>query len=223
MVWETLRPAVRRDRIDMEFLRCALAAGLNRNSNCIDAGAHRGDLLEDMVRIAPRGAHIAFEPLPAFAAQIRSRFAGVRVEEIALWNCEGTASFTHVRAEPALSGLRVTTPPHNEVEQLSVRTARLDDLIPRDMPVALIKIDVEGAEHQLLQGAHETLARWRPILHFEHHQAAKAFGTTSRDVYELLTGPLEYRIFDLRGRGPYTFAEFQDAEARQVTNFLARV
>ncbi|SRR6266540_181227 len=220
--WELARPDIRRDRIATAFFRCALAAILNRDSNCIDAGAHRGDLLADIVRIAPEGTHFAFEPLPAFAAQIRDRFPTVRVEEVALWNRKGTAPFVHVLSEPALSSLRVDKAQRGTLEQLTVPTDRLDDLVPDDWPVALIKIDVEGAERQVLEGAAATIDRCQPVLYFEHHRAAHAFGTSAPDLFSLLTRSLGYRVFDVRGNGPYDVRAFELAERRHVTNFLAR-
>jgi hypothetical protein len=73
-VWEPTRPNVRRYRRATELFRAALAVLLSPDSNCVDAGAHRGDLLADIVRIAPEGRHGVFEPLPAFAVEIRERF-----------------------------------------------------------------------------------------------------------------------------------------------------
>ncbi len=219
-VWEIARPDVRRDRVATEFYRCALVAILSRDSNCVDAGAHRGDLLADIVRIAPEGTHCAFEPLPTFAAQIRDRFPHVLVQEIALWNSSGTHSFGHVVDEPGLSSLRVNGAA-GKVEQLKVPTAKLDDLIPADRPIALIKIDVEGAERQVLEGASATIRRWHPALYFEHHGAARGFGTSPRDLFALVTDSYGYRIFDVRGDGPYDAAAFELAESRHVTNFLA--
>ena len=222
MAWELARPDVRRDRVATEFFRCAVAALLKPDSNCVDAGAHRGDLLAEIVRVAPQGTHFAFEPLPAFAAQIRERFPQVHVHEVALWNCEETASFAHVLSEPALSSLRLDDVSRGNVEQLAVPTGRLDDLIPDDLPIALVKVDVEGAERQVLEGATATIDRSRPVVYFEHHHAAHAFGTTARDVFGLLTRGFEYRIFDVRGNGPYDLVAFEHAERNHVTNFFAR-
>jgi len=37
---------------------------LRADSNCIDIGCHKGEILREMLKYAPNGQHFAFEPLP---------------------------------------------------------------------------------------------------------------------------------------------------------------
>lgn len=37
---------------------------LDQNSCCVDVGAHRGEILSEIIDIAPMGNHFAFEPIP---------------------------------------------------------------------------------------------------------------------------------------------------------------
>jgi SAM-dependent MidA family methyltransferase len=37
---------------------------LKKDSNCIDIGANEGTILRDMLKFAPRGDHMAIEPIP---------------------------------------------------------------------------------------------------------------------------------------------------------------
>ena len=79
--------------------------------------------------------------------------------------------------------------------------------------VDIIKIDVEGAEVLVLQGAVKTIRRHAPLLIFESGEGARNhYGFTARDVYALVCDDLGYRIFDLDGHGPYTLASFEKTD-----------
>jgi FkbM family methyltransferase len=216
--------ATRQDRRDADHLRVILAATLAPGSSCVDVGANVGDVLAEMVRLAPEGRHVAFEPLPALAAALAQRFPGVDVRSVALADEAGRSSYAHVVTRPGWSGLRERPMARDErVETIEVEVRRLDDELPEDLAPALIKIDVEGAELGVLRGARETLRTHRPLVVFEHGLgSADHYGTHPRDVFGLLAG-LGYRVFDLEGEGPFTEAAFVETylAARRV-NFLAR-
>jgi hypothetical protein len=78
---------------------------------------------------------------------------------------------------------------------------------------ALIKIDVEGAEEQVLRGAERTLAEHRPLVVLEHDRRAEHFGTSSTTIHGLLAAA-GLRVFDIDGNGPYDAAGF----ARRVSS-----
>lgn len=206
-----------------DSLRLLLAFTLAPDANCIDVGAHRGDVLRDMLRIAPNGRHIAYEPIPELAAALAAEFPGADVRNAALSDSAGETSFVHVRSNPAYSGFRERAYPGKEqLEQLTVRTERLDDVLPGDYVPAFVKVDVEGAELQVFRGMAETLARHRPVVFFEHGQgAADRYGTTSSEVHDLLAGHAGLRIFDERGGGPYSREEFQALFTQPIWNFVA--
>lgn len=177
-----------------------LEQDLGPDSNCIDVGAHRGAVLQHFVRLAPGGRHLAVEPLPEFAATLRLDFPGVRVLEVALAARAGRADFQYVVTNPAYSGLRKRRydRPDERLKTISVQVQRLDDLIDSDERVDFVKIDVEGGELGVLQGARRTLARSRPIVAFEHGLgAADYYGSTPADLYRLLGDELGYEIFTL--------------------------
>lgn len=162
---------------------------LSRTSNCIDVGAHRGSLLGPILKHAPGGTHLAFEPIPHFAKRLRRRFPGVRIHELALSDSPGQAEFCHVVSSPGRSGFRRMghVPASATVQTITVQTARLDDLVPEGYRPNFVKIDVEGAELQVLQGAIKVLVRSHPFLVFEHGRfAQEAYGTTSEMVYDVL-------------------------------------
>ena len=203
------------DRRDSELIRRLISWSLAPDSSCVDVGAHGGSVLSEIVRVAPHGRHIAYEPLPHLAEQLRASFPVVDVRCAALSDHAGTASFARVRAAEAWSGLVFRPLPGNvepDVEEIEVAVEALDDALPSDFAPTLIKIDVEGGEQRVLQGAMRTLQRYKPIVVFEHgYGAANAYGTEPDDIHRLVVDEAGLRIFDLDGNGPYELERFRAA------------
>lgn len=217
-------PKLRRSLRDDHATEVILATALRGNSNAIDVGANEGAVLDSIVRIAPAGRHIAYEPIPELYEGLVRRFPGVDVRQAALYDSTGTVSFTHNVDRPAVSGLRqrsdVETSPE-ALRQLSVRTERLDDALEEDYAPALIKIDVEGAELGVLRGAEGTLSRHHPFVLFEHGLGgADLYDARPTEVFDLLVAA-GLRIFDLDGVGPYSREQFEATFSELIWNFLA--
>jgi FkbM family methyltransferase len=215
-------PGLRRDLRDHAALALLFAATVRPDAHVVDVGANHGGVLAELVRLAPRGRWLAFEPIPALHGELTAAFPGADVRAVALSDVAGEASFQHVVSADGYSGLRRRSYPRPvDIEEIVVRTARLDDELPEGFAPALIKVDVEGAELQVLRGATRTLAEHRPVVVFEHGQgAAEHYGTGSGELWDLLDG-VGLRIFDLAGAGPYSRARFEAAFAEPVWNWVA--
>lgn len=210
---------VRRNRRDDAHLTAIMAAALRPDANCVDVGANVGDVLGTMVRLAPEGRHIAYEPLPELASALAHRFPGVDVRNAALADEPGEVTFYRNLSADSRSGLQ----PSEEFEAFTVKVEALDRSLPEDFAPDFIKVDVEGAELAVLRGSIETLRRHRPIVALEHGSLALAFGTTHRMVHDLLAGEAGLRIFDMDGVGPLSADEFDrvaDPPGRRW-NFIA--
>jgi FkbM family methyltransferase len=216
---------VRADIRDTALLTALLEQLLEPDSDCLDVGAHAGSVLREIVRLAPQGRHVAWEPLPEFAARLGSEFPGVEVREAALGNVVGERSFAHVLDDPGWSGfLARPTPSSSAVEELAVRVERLDDALHEGIRPVFVKIDVEGAEEEVLLGARETLRRHRPVVAFEHGRgSADHYGTTPGAIHDVLSEELGYEISGLDGDGPYDAERFIEIFASgERVNFAAR-
>ena len=136
----------------------------------LDVGAHVGyyTLLASSL-VGPRGAVWAFEPSPHNARFLRrhvrlNRCANVRVEEGAVSSREGTAWF----APGSGSG----TGHLAGSGRFQVRTVALDAwCAEREIRPDVVKIDVEGAEREVLEGARRVLETARPLLFLSTHGA----------------------------------------------------
>jgi FkbM family methyltransferase len=217
-------PSRRRNRREHEGVRLLAAAALQADSNCIDIGANEGKVLAIFAEVAPQGRHIAFEPVPRLADSLSEQFPRVDVRRSALSNEHGETSFVIHKTLASRSSLRSVGYSEEETETLTVQVDRLDDVLPIDYVPMLIKIDVEGAEQLVLEGARMTLARHKPIVIFEHQKStAVHYGSGPDNLFGLLVGELGMRIFDMDGAGPYTAASFRDAYERgHRWNFFAR-
>jgi FkbM family methyltransferase len=130
----------------------------------VDAGAYIGEHTMQLARLAgPTGTVIAFEPQLAIYEQL-------------LVNLE-LNHMSNVRAEFAALGAtnaRVTMNAPNEANAGATKVGKGGNIVPlRTLDsykldkVAFMKIDVEGFEYDLLQGAKDTIARDHPILSIE--------------------------------------------------------
>lgn len=202
-------------------IEAILASSLKGDSMYVDVGANRGQLLREAVRIAPHGRHIAFEPIPGLAAGVSREFPGVECRALALGAHKETRSFCHFTRLDGWSGLRR----HPSISDsqggpvlIDVEVSTLDAEMA-DMRPSVVKIDVEGAELAVLEGARSVLARAQPVVIFEHvREAAAMYGDAPDAPWELLT-ELGYRIFSVTGDGPFTRSRF--GAAKGIVNWLA--
>jgi FkbM family methyltransferase len=192
---------------------------IREGSNCIDIGCHKGEMLEIILNFSKNGNHFVFEPIPYLNEKLHEQFnnPNINISKIALSNEKGTAVFNIVKNAPAYSGLKqrkyaIANP---EIEQVSVETDLLDNIIPKEINIDFIKIDVEGAEYPVMQGAAETIRRCKPVIIFEFGLGASDYyGTKPEMVYDLLNGTCGLKIFTLynwlKGKSSLTKDEFRE-------------
>ncbi|KJU83189.1 methyltransferase, FkbM family [Candidatus Magnetobacterium bavaricum] len=203
------------------------------DSNCIDIGANAGEVLGWIVQRSPKGEHYAFEPLMQFIPHLKAIFPGIKLYQCALSNIVGTSKFCHVVNLSEWSGLRPQPCPIEPVaEEIDVEVNFIDNIIPQEIQIRLMKIDVEGGEYNVIDGAKKTIRRCRPYVIFEHAKLhAFGYGTTPQMLYDLIVEECGLAIFSLDGKGPHsknTFAsKCEEAfvtryKKHTETNFLAR-
>src|SRR5882672_392885 len=156
-----------------------------RDADAIDVGANDGSYVHYMRRYA---RHVfAYEPMPSLVQALREKFPRrVTVEAMALSDRSGTVELR----SPVVDGVVVTGcstisdeaaatyPGHRGVE---VPMDRLDDVYRGN--AGFIKIDVEGHEQAVLDGAIETIRRCRPRMLVEIDERLSPGGLARAKAY----------------------------------------
>lgn len=171
------------DRNDREKALTFFRDYLKLGDRVVDVGANIGDtVLVASTQVGRSGRVIGVEPHPRTFRflQENTRLNGVANVELinaAVGATSGTVRFSDDRRDDM-----------NRVDggNLHVAIARLDELVSDTLPLALLKVDVEGYEKFVFEGAGEVLRRAQCVyfevsaLHFCR------FGYSTRDVLQLL-------------------------------------
>lgn len=183
----------------LQFMHQILGEGL-----VIDVGANLGNHSIYFASVMGRRV-VAIEPEPGNLAALRRNVDAnglgdqVAIHAVAAWNEAG-----RIELEQQIEGNRGTFAGH-EAAAGSIPAERLDSLIG-DATVGLIKIDVEGAELRVIEGARGILERSRPILVVESH------GPETTAALTALLAPLGYRPCAVLGLSDnYVWASPPDA------------
>lgn len=153
-----------------------LAAWVNPGDICFDVGGYRG-FFSAVLALNGAGLVHVFEPLPANGARIEQLIGlnpnlPLKLHKIAIGAQVGEADLT-VMPDASMGKLISSNfQPHAQSGQnLKVKVETLDNLVKSGAvpPPALIKIDVEGAEAMVLEGAKNLLKQSRPKLFIEVH------------------------------------------------------
>lgn len=167
---------------------------LKKGDMVIDIGAHSGRHTIPLAKcVGSRGEVVAFEvqkaPITKLVSQAKAfNIKNIKLQEVALSNYKGESIFYIADDRPEESGLleRSIFNGPTEISEISVSVNTLDSfefIKPR-----FIKIDTEGAEFHVLEGAKSTILKYKPIIAFE-------FGASSYESYNV--NPTDtYKFFE---------------------------
>lgn len=154
-----------------------LTAHCHPGGLAIDVGAHIGLFTVLMGRRVGLSGHVlSFEPTPSLGAVLSetvrlnglTKTVEVRPEAVA-----GASGNTTLHASPSPGSNRNSLISDSTcTQQLDIKTVSLDDVLDGEMRrVDCIKIDAEGAELWILDGAMAAIRAARPALTIEIHPA----------------------------------------------------
>jgi FkbM family methyltransferase len=165
----------------------------------VDVGANLGWF---SLVLAAAGAEVwAIEPMPAILPALKRNLAlnpslGIELHEVALGAEEGELDL-HVFAGLPHGHASASTLGRSDFTAHRVRVTTLDRLLAGAPPPALVKLDVEGSERDVLLGARQTLAAEEaPAWVIEvNYETASAFGYRPTDLLELAGEHNDYTVY----------------------------
>ncbi len=175
----------------------------------VDVGANCGIYTLFAARaVGPSGLVVAFEPSKREFARLEAnvalnRFTQVRLHQAAASDASGEVSLTI--AEPRFAGHntmgeRFAYAPVRAHAVAVVPAVTLDAALAHLPRLAMIKLDIEGAELRALRGAEATLARFSPSLLLELYEDALAANGTSVAAVVSWLAAHGYRLHDINAR-----------------------
>jgi FkbM family methyltransferase len=161
----------------------------------VDIGANIGKYTVFMARkLAGKGRVLAIEPEPDnFAVLAKNIFLNRMYNNITAIDkaCSDKEESAILYLQKKGSGSHSLYRPKKCWKEIRVRTMKLDDIVERLKieNIRLIKIDVEGAEAEVLRGAEKVLGKFHPDIIFESEK-------NIRQCSEILS-PLGYHVLSL--------------------------
>jgi FkbM family methyltransferase len=156
---------------------------------CIDIGANQGQSIESILLFQPSAQVIAFEANPRLAAKLTQRYRrkkSIQINSFGLSNTCGIFrlyipsyngfeydALASMDRDHAASWIGAETvynfrPQKLRVEEAECRTKTLDSF---NLEPVFVKVDVEGLEYAVLEGARQTLTRHLPVVLLEYSEA----------------------------------------------------
>lgn len=138
----------------------------------VDVGANRGDWSDALLSLSRPTVMYAFEPNPVVFEVMERRLAprGVRCIQAAVGANAGVAML-NVEAQPELSSIRVLSTRGRAIHQvgdisrkIEVKLVTLDEELSGLEEISLLKLDVQGYESEVIDGARKVLARTKCLV-----------------------------------------------------------
>jgi FkbM family methyltransferase len=170
---------------DMQFVQQYLRPG----DAFLDIGANIGHYTLLACSIVGQTGHVsAFEPVPQTVERLKENIAHNTLDQVKVYPMvvglvDGNIDFTVVQDSVSHITASSDSPRSTKIQ---VPCRRLDGVV-EDRPYAMAKIDVEGAELEVLKGASKLLSKQNPpVLMLEINGAHRRYGVETQDILNYL-------------------------------------
>lgn len=178
-----------------------------------DVGANKGSFLYWLSKWTYGGRVVAFEPQPDLSEYLVRMCSGLGLKNVTI---ESQAAFSETGQRDLFiphghapgASLRPEGLSYAELRAITVRTVALDDYFSDRDSVSVLKIDVEGAENSVFEGAERILTKDRPLLVFECEARHLGAGRISDVLHRLET--IGYRGTFIERGAAIPIAQFRE-------------
>lgn len=150
----------------------------------VDVGAYDGYTTEEFIKLSPKFHKVflfeAEEKNMKVAKERLSRFDNIIYHQLGLSNRKESLRF-----DTSGSSSKIT-----QDGDVTIDVNKLNDII--DERVSFIKIDIEGAEPQAIEGAKETIAKYHPKLAISVYHRKDDFWTIAQQILSVRE---DYKIY----------------------------
>ncbi len=188
---------------------------LRPGDTAVDGGAHAGKHTIGIAEaVGAAGRVVAFEPQEAARRRLVAALADRHIEWVDVRSCAlsrppaRVATFLVFPDRPGVSGFERRTDAAGDLpaEEIVVQTSTLDAEVETG-PVTFVKLDVEGAELDALEGGRRLLAEWHPVVHVEASYISwDPFGYGPKEMLAL-ANEFGYEVVDVIGEPMRTVAD----------------
>jgi FkbM family methyltransferase len=186
-----------------------IQAFVRPGDTCIDIGAHGGTVSFDLARaVGAHGIVFAFEPRPDYARKLGRalRLIGapnVSVIPVALGESDGESLLVVADSDGDLTGRsHLASGLEDRGRSVTVALRSLDSFsasFPQLLSATFVKIDVEGAELQILRGGLSFFTTRKPVIYCEiEDEYCSRYGHSAENVRTLILS-MGYSIAKLDG------------------------
>ncbi len=182
-----------------------IAREIKKGDTFLDIGANIGQhSLFTSHFVGDSGKVISFEPIKKIYGQFRESidlngFANITAHNLACGNESKKSEIYLNSGNMGGSSLVCLPEKENYSGKEETTVVRLDDFLPADQRIDLIKMDVEGYEYEALQGMKGLLIKNKPKMIMEFSPCI--YNQHNPEHSELILGfikELGYRIYDIR-------------------------
>ena len=178
--------------------------------NCLDIGANFGYHTVTMGMLANlTGAVFSFEPMKIFSELINKNLELNNIHNVIVYNnAVGNEQREVFIQVPCTESKELVN--HGDSSISNRQIGQSVEMITIDLlslpKINFVKLDVQGSEILVLEGARQTIAKDKPVMivEIESHQLHK-FGCTAQDLVNFIKTELEYDMYQMVTAYPADF------------------